>query len=71
MTDGISRRKFLGGVASAGVGGLAMAGILAACGKAASGGEDTGAAEAAPTTQAGPDRREQRDADRDRLALSD
>ncbi|MFN8186117.1 MAG: ABC transporter substrate-binding protein [Gaiellales bacterium] len=58
MTEGISRRKFLGTVASASVGGLAMAGILTACGNGASGGDettggDTGATEAAPTTQAG------------------
>ncbi len=52
MTEGISRRKFLGTVASAGVGGIAMAGILTACGKSASGGGETGG-EAAPTTQAG------------------
>ncbi len=57
MTDGISRRKFLGTVASASVGGLAMAGILTACGNGASGGDetsgDTGGTEPAPTTQAG------------------
>lgn len=57
MTEGVSRRKFLGTVASAGVGGLAMAGILTACGKSASGGGDTGGGgtEAAPTTSAGQD----------------
>jgi len=57
-SSGLSRRKFLGGVAGASVGGLALAGILAACG---GGGEEaaptSGAApttEAAPTTAAAP-----------------
>jgi branched-chain amino acid transport system substrate-binding protein len=53
----VSRRKFLGGVAGAGLGGLAIAGILAACG----GDDDEGAApapappgeEPAPTTAPG------------------
>ena len=35
----VSRRKFLGGVAGAGIGGLALAGILAACGQDDDGGE--------------------------------
>jgi branched-chain amino acid transport system substrate-binding protein len=39
----VSRRKFLGGVAGAGIGGLALAGILAACG-----GDDEEAAAPAP-----------------------
>jgi branched-chain amino acid transport system substrate-binding protein len=53
----VSRRKFLGGVAGAGLGGLAIAGILAACG----GNDEEGAApapappgeEPAPTTAPG------------------
>ena len=40
----VSRRKFLGGVAGAGLGGLAIAGILAACGES----EEQGAAPPAP-----------------------
>lgn len=51
MAEAISRRKFLGTVASASIGGLAMAGVLTACGNSASGGESGG--ETAPTTQAG------------------
>ena len=53
----VSRRKFLGGVAGAGLGGLALAGVLAACG----GDDEEGAApapappgeEPAPTTAPG------------------
>jgi branched-chain amino acid transport system substrate-binding protein len=57
MTEGtrVSRRRFIGTLASAGAGGLAMAGILTACGKSASGGGETsgGTTEAAATTAAG------------------
>jgi branched-chain amino acid transport system substrate-binding protein len=51
----ISRRKFLGGVAGAGIGGLALAGILAACGDDDGGGEAAPPAgeEPAPTTAPG------------------
>jgi branched-chain amino acid transport system substrate-binding protein len=56
----VSRRKFLGGVAGAGIGGLALAGILAACGESnneaatTTGGATTaGGEEPAPTTAAG------------------
>jgi branched-chain amino acid transport system substrate-binding protein len=50
----VSRRKFLGGVAGAGIGGLALAGILAACGDD-DGGEAAAPAgeEPAPTTAPG------------------
>lgn len=46
----VSRRKFLGGVAGAGLGGLAIAGILAACG----GDEEEGAAPAPPGEEPAP-----------------
>jgi branched-chain amino acid transport system substrate-binding protein len=54
----VSRRKFLGGVAGAGIGGLALAGILAACGGneeagGTEGGATSGAAEPAATTAPG------------------
>lgn len=50
----ITRKKFLGGVAGAGIG-LGLAGILAACGSGSSGGTGEGrtTAEVAPTTAAG------------------
>lgn len=53
MAEGaqLSRRRFIGTLASAGAGGLAMAGILTACGKSASGGQET--TEAGATTSAG------------------
>ena len=51
----VSRRKFLGGVAGAGIGGLALAGILAACGQDDDGGEAAAppGEEPAATTAAG------------------
>ena len=52
----VSRRKFLGGVAGAGIGGLALAGILAACGQDDDGGEaaaPSSGEEPAATTAAG------------------
>jgi len=49
-TSGVSRRKFLGGVAGASIGGLTLAGVLAACG---GGGDEE--PEAATTTAAGQD----------------
>jgi len=55
---GLSRRKFIGSVAAAGIGGLTLAGVLAACGGSSTSteGEATTAAattEAASTTAAG------------------
>ncbi len=49
-TSRVSRRKFLGGVAGASIGGLTLAGVLAACG---GGGDEE--PEAATTTAAGQD----------------
>jgi branched-chain amino acid transport system substrate-binding protein len=46
----VSRRKFLGGVAGAGIGGLALAGVLAACGQD----EEEGAAPAPPGEEPAP-----------------
>ena len=66
----VSRRRFLGTVAGASAGGLALSGILAACGgddDEAEASGDTGQ-EAATTTAAGQSR--ERGADRDRLGLS-
>ena len=55
---GLSRRKFIGSVAAAGVGGLTLAGVLAACGGGStetteSGTTAAGTTEAATTTAAG------------------
>jgi len=53
----VSRRKFLGGVAGVGIGGFALAGILAACGESEEEGAApppaTGGEEPAPTTSPG------------------
>ena len=62
---GFSRRKFIGSVAAAGIGGLTLAGVLAACGGSSTSSTEeatTAAAttEAASTTAAGQTDREQR-----------
>ena len=49
----VSRRKFLGGVAGASVGGLALAGILAACGESEESASPSPGEEPAPTTAPG------------------
>ncbi len=48
---GLSRRKFIGSVAAAGIGGLTLAGVLAACGGSSTE-ETTAATTAAATTEA-------------------
>ena len=47
---GLSRRKFIGSVAAAGIGGLTLAGVLAACGGGST--DETTATTAAATTEA-------------------